>query len=106
MTHPGSLSVRGNVLPVGGVTAKVEAAIETGLKKVIVPESNMGDIILDESHKDKIEIIPVSTIMEVLQYALESTPERKTFFDKVSDILNPNKVGSSKISGRQGPNAV
>lgn len=102
----GSLSVRGNVLPVGGVTAKVEAAIETGLKKVIVPESNMGDIILDESHKDKIEIIPVSTIMEVLQYALESTPERKTFFDKVSDILNPNKVGSSKISGRQGPNAV
>jgi Lon-like ATP-dependent protease len=102
----GSLSVRGNVLPVGGVTAKVEAAIETGLKKVIVPESNMGDIILDESHKDKIEIIPVSNIMEVLQHALESTPERKTFFDKVSNILNPSKVGSSKVSGRQGPNVV
>lgn len=49
----GSLSVRGDVLPVGGVTAKVEAAIDSGLSKVIVPLANYNDIILDEAHKDK-----------------------------------------------------
>ncbi|EQD35453.1 peptidase S16, Lon-like protease, partial [mine drainage metagenome] len=58
----GSLSVRGNVLPVGGVTAKVEAAVEAGMKKVIVPRSNLEDIILDESHRGRIEIIPVNNI--------------------------------------------
>ena len=75
----GSLSVRGNVLPVGGVTAKVEAAVEAGLKKVIVPKSNYEDIILDESHKDKIEIIPVSNIEEVLEVALGQSQERQNF---------------------------
>lgn len=61
----GSLSIRGEVLPVGGVTAKVEAAAEAGIKRVIVPSSNKDDVILNG--KD-IEIIPVSTIKEVISY--------------------------------------
>ncbi len=101
----GSLSVRGNVLPVGGVTAKVEAAIEAGLKKVLIPASNVEDVILDQAHKDKIEIVPVSSIMEVLENALVSTPERKTFFDRIGSLLGP-KIPSGKVSGRQGPNVV
>ncbi|MCI2412672.1 MAG: ATP-dependent protease LonB, partial [Cuniculiplasma sp.] len=72
----GSLSVRGNVLPVGGVTAKVEAAIDAGLDEVIVPASNFGDIILDQKYTDKIKIIPVSTIEEVLDEALEKSDEK------------------------------
>jgi len=48
----GSLSVRGEVLPVGGVTSKVEAAIEAGMKNVIIPKSNLKDIIVP---KQKIE---------------------------------------------------
>jgi len=67
----GSLSVRGEVLPVGGVSAKVEAAIETGIRKVIVPRSNVKDIILDKSRAAKVEIIPVDNIEEVLRYALD-----------------------------------
>ncbi len=67
----GSLSVRGEVLPVGGVSAKVEAAIETGISKVIVPRSNVKDIILDKSRAAKIEIIPVDSIVEVLKEALD-----------------------------------
>ena len=66
----GSLSVRGDVLPVGGVSAKVEAAIEAGLKKVIVPQSNLNDIILDPAKMKKIEIIAVSSIVDVLAEAL------------------------------------
>jgi predicted ATPase with chaperone activity len=45
----GSLSVRGEVLPIGGVSAKIEAAIDTGVKKVIVPKSNINDIVLDKN---------------------------------------------------------
>lgn len=66
----GSLSVRGEVLPVGGVTSKVEAAIEAGIKKIIVPKSNMQDIIIDEDKLKNIELIPVETIEEVLKEAL------------------------------------
>jgi len=67
----GSLSVRGEVLPVGGVSAKVEAAIDTGIKKVIVPKSNLQDIIIDNGKKDKIKIIPVDSIVDVLKEVLD-----------------------------------
>jgi Lon-like ATP-dependent protease len=66
----GSLSVRGEVLPVGGVSSKVEAAIDAGIKSVIVPKSNMQDIIIDSSRLNKIKIIPVETISAVLREAL------------------------------------
>ncbi|MBW2996460.1 ATP-dependent protease LonB [Candidatus Woesearchaeota archaeon] len=67
----GSLSVRGEVLPIGGVSAKVEAAIEAGIKRVIVPKSNMQDIVLDANKLKQIEIIPVEYITEVLKQALD-----------------------------------
>jgi ATP-dependent Lon protease len=67
----GSLSVRGEVLPVGGVSYKIEAAIHSGIKKVLVPKSNLQDIVLSKEQLSKVEIIPVSTISEVLDHALE-----------------------------------
>ncbi len=66
----GSLSVRGQVLPVGGVTAKIEAAAEMGLKKVIIPEANMKDVLLEDKYIGKIEVIPVQTFNDVLSHAL------------------------------------
>src|SRR5512137_1539353 len=66
----GSLSVRGQVLPVGGVTAKIEAAAEIGLKKVLIPEENMKDVLLEDKYIGKIEVIPVRTLNDVLGYAL------------------------------------
>ena len=67
----GSLSVRGEVLPIGGVTAKVEAAIEAGIKNVIVPKTNLKDIIIDKANMGKINIIPVETITDVLKVVLD-----------------------------------
>ena len=67
----GSLSVRGDVLPIGGVSAKIEAAIEAGVKAVIVPKSNVGDITLDASLLSKIDIIPVENVVDVLKNALD-----------------------------------
>ena len=67
----GSLSVRGKVLPVGGVSSKIEAAIEAGIKKVLVPRSNIKDIIIDSEKINKIKIIPVDSISDVLKEALD-----------------------------------
>ncbi|MEK6891564.1 MAG: ATP-dependent protease LonB [Nanoarchaeota archaeon] len=67
----GSLSVRGEVLPIGGVTAKVEAAIEAGIRNVVVPKSNLRDIIIDKDKMKKINIIPVETIQDVLKVVLD-----------------------------------
>ncbi|HLC56711.1 MAG TPA: ATP-dependent protease LonB [Candidatus Nanoarchaeia archaeon] len=66
----GSLSVRGDVLAIGGVTTKVEAAINAGIKRVIVPKPNEKDIILSKENEKKIQIIPVTRIEEVLIEAL------------------------------------
>ena len=66
----GSLSISGEVLPIGGVTAKVEAAIEAGLKQVIVPKKNYNDLVLSKEQLEKIKIIPVERFREVLKNAL------------------------------------
>ncbi len=66
----GSLTVRGDVLPVGGVTQKIEAAIEAGLKKVIIPKSNEKDVLLEKRYKGKIEIITAEKITDVLKNSL------------------------------------
>ena len=67
----GSLSVRGEVLAIGGVTSKIEAAIEAGIKRVIIPKSNLKDVVLSSESRNKIKIIPVETIKEVLKEALD-----------------------------------
>ena len=67
----GSLSVRGEVLAVGGVTQKAEAAIGAGITHLIIPKSNLNDVILSEEKRSKIKIIPVERIEEVLKEALD-----------------------------------
>jgi Lon-like ATP-dependent protease len=79
----GSLSVRGDVLPIGGVSSKVEAAIEAGIKQVIVPKSNLNDIVLAKEKLNKIKIIPVEHISEVLKNALDWTG-KKAILKKIS----------------------
>ncbi len=66
----GSLSVRGEVLPVGGVTPKIEAAVKAGIKKILIPRDNEGDVIIEEQYKEKVTIIPVTTISDVLENSL------------------------------------
>lgn len=66
----GSLSVRGEVLAIGGVTAKIEAAIDAGIKRVIIPKANEKDVTLTDTSKPKVTVIPVTNIKEVLKEAL------------------------------------
>lgn len=62
----GSLSVRGEVLPIGGVSSKISAAIKAGFKEVIVPKSNLQDIVVNKSELKKVKIVPVGNLIEVL----------------------------------------
>jgi len=66
----GSLSVRGEVLPIGGVNQKIEAACEAGLKTVIIPQANLPDVLIDKRFEGKVEIIPVRTLDEVLEHSM------------------------------------
>jgi Lon-like ATP-dependent protease len=87
----GSLSVRGQVLPVGGVTAKIEAAAEMGLKKVLIPEENMKDVLLEDKYIGKIDVIHVHTFGDVLAHALVGA--RKEGLLKKLALLVAGKYG-------------
>ncbi|EMA17386.1 MULTISPECIES: ATP-dependent protease LonB [Haloarcula] len=82
----GSLSVRGDVLPVGGVTHKIEAAAKSGLDTVIIPEANTQDVMIEDEYEDMIEIIPVSHISEVLEVALAGEAEKDSLVDRLKSI--------------------
>ena len=67
----GEVSIRGKVKPVGGVTAKVEAARLAGATRVLIPRENWQSIFAGLSG---IEVIPVDTVKEVLDKAVISQP--------------------------------
>jgi Lon-like ATP-dependent protease len=81
----GSLSVRGDVLPVGGVTYKIEAAAQAGIQKIIIPKANEDDVLIEERYKDQVEIIPVSTITEVIEHSLIGNKKRN-IVDKLKKV--------------------
>jgi len=83
----GSLSVRGQVLPVGGITAKIEAAAEMGIKKVLIPRANLKDVLLEDKYVGKIEIVPVENLKEVLEHALVGGPKKQGLIAKLAAIV-------------------
>ncbi|MBN1110438.1 MAG: ATP-dependent protease LonB [Methanomassiliicoccales archaeon] len=83
----GSLSVRGQVLPVGGVTAKIEAAAESGLLKVLIPKANQYDVVLEERYIGKVEVVPVSNMGEVLSHALVSGTKKDGLLRKLAALV-------------------
>ncbi|HTY46444.1 MAG TPA: ATP-dependent protease LonB [Methanomassiliicoccales archaeon] len=95
----GSLSVRGQVLPVGGVTAKIEAAADSGIKKVIIPLANIRDVVLEEKYVGKIVIIPVSNMSEVLENALIGGVKKEGLLRKLAALVETH----TPISGPKTP---
>ncbi len=87
MAMTGSLSVRGEVLPVGGVTAKVSAAIKAGFKEVIIPRANYQDIVLPKEELKKIKIIPVSNLSEVLDNAFIKSDKKTKLLNSLKKLL-------------------
>jgi ATP-dependent Lon protease len=72
----GEITLRGEVLPIGGLKEKLLAAVRGGLQRVLIPEENVRDLAeIPENIKNKLEIIPVKWIDKVLELALERMPE-------------------------------
>ncbi len=71
----GEITLRGRVLPIGGLKEKLLAALRGGITKVLIPEENAKDLAdIPDNVKNEMEIVPVSRIDEVLEHALVSQP--------------------------------
>jgi len=72
----GEITLRGRVLPIGGLKEKLLAALRAGMKRVIIPEENVKDLAeISDEVKSALEIMPVSRMDEVLEIALVRKPE-------------------------------
>ncbi|WP_139975881.1 MULTISPECIES: endopeptidase La [Brucella/Ochrobactrum group] len=72
----GEVTLRGRVLPIGGLKEKLLAALRGGIKKVLIPEENAKDLAdIPDNVKNNLEIVPVSRVGEVLKHALVREPE-------------------------------
>ena len=71
----GEITLRGRVLPIGGLKEKLLAALRGGIKKVLIPEENAKDLVdIPDNVKNNMEIIPVSMMSEVILHALKRQP--------------------------------
>tara|TARA_B100000768_G_scaffold25469_1_gene23390 strand:- start:3827 stop:5905 length:2079 start_codon:yes stop_codon:yes gene_type:complete len=93
----GSLSVRGEVLPIGGVTAKIEAAAQSGIKTVVIPRANMQDVLLDTKYESMIEVIPVDSLDEVMEIALIKHAEKAGLVERLGAVIDRLTPISSQV---------
>jgi Lon-like ATP-dependent protease len=98
----GSLSVHGKVLPIGGVTAKIEAAAKSGIKVVLVPTANIVDVLIEDEFREKVKVVPCDTLFDVLENALVDGPAKATLLEKLH-ALESNQPGASPATPPQPP---
>ena len=96
----GSISIRGTVLPIGGVTAKIEAAAEAGVKTVLIPKANLNDVLIEDKYKEIVEIIPVETLIDVLQTALVGNGKDE-LLRKLKEMRPPKIIGKVELESER-----
>ena len=86
----GEITLRGEVLPIGGLKEKLLAAGRGGISQVLIPEENVKDLVeIPDEIKNRLEIHPVRWIEEVLAFALERQP---------TPIVDAPRCGSARGS--------
>jgi ATP-dependent Lon protease len=92
----GEITLRGRVLPIGGLREKSTAAYKNGMKTVLIPEMNKADLDkVNDTVKKAIEFIPVSTLDEVLSVALESP--KATDKNQGSKIIKRKAINKNDV---------
>ena len=95
----GEITLRGRVLPIGGLKEKLLAALRGGLKKVLIPEENAKDLVdIPQSVKNELEIVPVARMEEVLKHALVSQPV-PIVWNEPPPALTPPAAGDDDVTG-------
>ncbi|MCL2143376.1 MAG: ATP-dependent protease LonB [Methanomassiliicoccaceae archaeon] len=97
MAMTGSLSVRGKVLPIGGVTAKLEAAAQAGIKKVLIPKENGKDVMIETRYYDMIDIVTVENLRDVLEHALIDCEKKEQYLKKLLPITSEGRSTAKKL---------
>ncbi|NVE94428.1 endopeptidase La [Altererythrobacter lutimaris] len=93
----GEVTLRGRVLPIGGLKEKLLAALRGGIKTVLIPEENVKDLAeIPANVKEGLEIIPVAHVDAVLEHALTSMPEPIEWTEK--DDLASQPHGAADAS--------
>jgi ATP-dependent Lon protease len=94
----GEITLRGRVLPIGGLKEKLLAALRAGIKTVVIPEENVKDLAeIGDEIKAKLEILPASRMDDVLKVALQRVPQPLAAEEEVPAAVTP---ASSEESGR------
>ena len=92
----GEITLRGQVLPIGGLKEKLLAALRGGIKTVIIPKDNEKDLEeIPENVKSDLKIIPVSIVDEVVNIAFVKSP--KPLVEKISTTITPESSSVSDI---------
>jgi ATP-dependent Lon protease len=97
----GEITLRGEVLPIGGLKEKLLAAVRGGIRKALIPEENVKDLVdLPPDIKDRIEVVPVKWFDQVLQHALERAPEPLPESSvQAAPVAAPSSEDESTVSG-------
>jgi len=94
----GEITLRGEVLPIGGLKEKLLAAHSGGINIVLIPEQNVKDLSeIPDNIKNKLEIVPVRWIDEVLKVALERQPVSLNNEEILIDTKIPEKKGTEEM---------
>ncbi len=91
----GSLNVRGKVLPVGGITAKLEAAAKAGMKMALIPSDNANDVLVAKKYYSSMDIYTVTTFRDVVEYAFVDCPKKDEYMEKLKG-LNPDGKSTAR----------
>jgi ATP-dependent Lon protease len=95
----GEITLRGRVLPIGGLKEKLLAALRGGIKTVLIPKDNAKDLAdIPKNVKDSLEIIPVAHASEVLQHAL-TAPLTPIEWDEAAELAALAKKAAGDGSG-------
>ena len=93
----GEITLRGEVLPIGGLKEKLLAALRGGIKTVLIPWENERELVeIPKNIKQGLDIRPVRWIDEVLEVALQRIPQPKSVKKEGGEIVNKDEVKQDK----------
>ena len=100
----GEVTLRGRVLPIGGLKEKLLAAHRGGVRKVLIPEENLKDLAeIPDNVKSDLEIVAVSDINEVLEHALTKSLSEIEWSEKDQAALQASLTGRTDGGPDQAP---
>ncbi len=99
----GEVTLRGNVLAIGGLKEKLLAALRGGIKTVMIPADNEKDLAeIPANVKEGLKIIPVSNVREVLQHALVRMPEPIEWDEAAEEAAEASRLAATRDQGSGG----